>query len=110
MRLIFTFTGLILLALGCGHIIHKSSKVSPPVIDNNAICNSFFQVYELSPMTVAMTVNLGESKSYEAFDSIFNELSVSDSLNYSMFGDPKNCSYYDTLGEYQLLKSDKFET
>jgi hypothetical protein len=67
-------------------------------------------VYELSPLTIAMTVNLGESKSYAAFDSIFNEMSVSDSLNYSMFGAPKNCSYYDTLGEYQLLKSDKFET
>jgi hypothetical protein len=74
-------------------------------------CSKLFSVYELSPKTTAIVTNLGDGEtSSTIFDSIFNQISLTDSLGYSMWDTLKNCYYFDTTGEYRLVKSDKLET
>ena len=72
--------------------------------------NLFFSVYELSKKTTALIVSLSDRKEENTiFDTIFEKLAKTDSLIYTTVKNPINCSYYDTSGQYPLLKSIKLE-
>ena len=106
MRILFTLTIVIMFLMSFRQQNHQS-KIT---MDNvPLVYNSFLPVYELSKRTIAITVNLSETNELTVFDSIFQEISLTDSIDFSMFGPAINCSYYDTIGEYRLLKSDKLE-
>lgn len=78
--------------------------------DTSGMATDIYAVYELSPQTTAFVINFFEEGQQKTFvDSIFDQVSTVDSIyNYSNWG-PKNSSYYDTLGPYRLIKSEKFE-
>lgn len=72
--------------------------------------NLSLSVYELSKKTTALIVNFSDRKEENAiFDTIFKNLSKADSLIYTTVKNPINCSYYDTSGQYPLLKNSKLE-
>lgn len=73
------------------------------------INNLFYPVYELSKRTTAVVINFADTDEWTIFDSIFHQISLTDSLDYSLLESPKKCYYFDTTGVYKLLKSEKLE-
>jgi hypothetical protein len=94
----------IFFSLNCNGQINSSTQ--NPLASK--IDNLFYCVYELSSKTTAVVVNFSETETQTVFDSIFMKVSLTDSLSYSLQS-PKNCYFFDTTGEYRLLRSARLE-
>lgn len=117
---LFSCITLIIFAISCKNPANKSeNKKNPDSIvnvnpifkpDTSGIAEKIYAVYELSPKTTAFVINFADYHEPKTFvDSIFEEVSSTDSIGLLSEPPPTTCAYFDTTGTYKLLKSKKLE-
>lgn len=96
-------------------ITPKAEVKKADTLEKINISKALYSVYDLSPKTTAIVVNLDDKNTYNGaeFDKVFNSVTAKDSL-YNVLEDReanrnRNFEYYDTLGVYKLIRNKTLE-